>query len=79
MNKFIALITDSGLIGINDIVTELEQNGCVLTGVHKTIGIISGDSPLSLQELKDLNIPGIEEISEDEKKQMIAPPDPEIQ
>jgi len=79
MNKFIALINDNGLISINDIVTELEDKGCVLTGVHKTIGVISGDSSLSIQELKDLRIPGIKEISEDKEKQLIAPPDSDIQ
>ncbi len=78
MNKYIILLNDAGLVMINEIVEELKHNGCTMTGIHANIGVLSVDSNKTLDEIKSLQILGVEDVEKDRDVQ-IAPPDSDIQ
>ncbi len=76
MYKFIAMtdeLPDNG--NISQFVKKLEDLGCVISGQHENIGVITGDSPVPLNELK---VDGLL-IDPDEEKKMVADPDSDIQ
>jgi hypothetical protein len=66
MNKYIILLNDAGFIMINEIVEELKSNGCTMTGIHANIGVISVDSNKTLEEVKALQILGVEDVTPDQ-------------
>jgi len=65
MNKYIILLNDDGMIKLNEVVEELKENGCIITGTHKNIGVVSFDSPKTMEELNKLRISGVESIDLD--------------
>lgn len=73
MNKYNILLNDAGLVMINEIVEELRSNGCTTTGIHPNIGIVSIDSNKTIDEIKALQILGIEEVENDRPVQIASP------
>lgn len=58
-HSIIALLNKNGIIKMSEIESQLQENNCTIKSKWDWGGIAI-DSPLTIQELKDLNIPGIE-------------------
>lgn len=77
MHKIIALLNKGDIARMNDVEAELKVNGCDIQSKWNWGGI-AFDSILSIKELEELNIAGVEEYSEN-KEITIADPDSPIQ